>query len=597
MSVVSARSTMTTVSSILKSGNLRGNLQASNKNRVTFELPKNLSQILINYEQGTERKNYQALVLTLKEANIKDIEFLALLQEVKTCISQLNNDHAELVDSLLQVSWIKRNKEATDAYKAFLEDLVCVHTYHCMRVIQRLISFLTIEEVGQKWEDNKPCEQDIVVMNHIHNVFSKFLKIIPMSNDLLLKSLKDKYPWRKKSSYLHQRYLYFLLQITEYAPQLRTDILLTIVEKLTSLDVHISREVILDYRRELEDDEEEEIFQMDSENNTEIKDHPLAHTLDICMDMFMTYIYDCCHPDGKMNQDNVKKMYFELLQCFEKIILPTEWPSQIQFVMFYFCSFNTGIAKAFLSWLWQKVVNENGQTHTNIRQVSICYIESLLARGNFITFSLLTDYIKKMSVWINEYIKSHNKPEHAYCDVSAHAVFYSMCKAVFYVVAFKSRDLTSTPENLKFLENLGLGNMVTCNLNPLRACDARFVQRFADVMRDYEIVYCHSKINDNLRNNLPVIQTTKKFVKQLEVFYPFDAYVLLQSSEKIKPIYQEYQAANPALRSKEILNTENSNMENDEDDYMDDFGTPHPEDSVINPLMEQCSSPPNFMET
>lgn len=162
--------------------------------------------------------------------------------------------------------------------------------------------------------------------------------------------------------------------------------------RLIILDVNAPRSEIEDYGDEVMDEDDgggEEVFKIDAIQEEEKKpppkvpsQHPLAHTLDICMEKLLEYVYDVCHPHGKLDMESAKSLYFDLLQVFETTILPTWASHHVQFVMFYICSFKSNIAEAFLNWLWLKVSNPN--VAPVIRQSAVAYIASLLARANFI---------------------------------------------------------------------------------------------------------------------------------------------------------------------------------------------------------------------
>lgn len=67
MSVISSRSG--SIESILKAPGVR--LAHLVQRKVNFELPKNLKDILLNYEAGCDRKVYEDLICILKDAHIK----------------------------------------------------------------------------------------------------------------------------------------------------------------------------------------------------------------------------------------------------------------------------------------------------------------------------------------------------------------------------------------------------------------------------------------------------------------------------------------------------------------------------------------------
>lgn len=156
------------------------------------------------------------------------------------------------------------------------------------------------------------------------------------------------------------------------------------------LDVNIPR---------LETDNEDEDFMDDSEcdsthvnENNVVEDnnitqtdkiHPIAHKLDVCMKLILKYIHNSCFVEGVLQIESLKSLYFDMLQIFETVILPTYASQYVQYIMFYICSFKTAVVEAFVDWLWRKVSNPN--IPSIMRQSSVAYIASLLVTGNFIT--------------------------------------------------------------------------------------------------------------------------------------------------------------------------------------------------------------------
>lgn len=50
--------------------------------------------------------------------------------------------------------------------------------------------------------------------------------------------------------------------------------------------------------------------------------------------------------------------------------------------------------------------------------------------------------------------------------------------------------------DIKFLENLNLGKIVSSSLNPLLVCNPSIINYFARVARKYELMYCFTLLND-----------------------------------------------------------------------------------------------------
>lgn len=137
-----------------------------------------------------------------------------------------------------------------------------------------------------------------------------------------------------------------------------------------------------------EDNNDEDVFTMDdcksvkSDSRTK---NLVAHTLDVCLDRIFNFIVVECHDldTGVLNWDKTKSIYQTLINIFEKIILPTYNIHHVQFVMFFLCSFKSTITDAFITFLCKKVFSPN--IASVIRQTSVAYVASLLARGAFIS--------------------------------------------------------------------------------------------------------------------------------------------------------------------------------------------------------------------
>lgn len=112
---------------------------------------------------------------------MQDDELIELLVEVRQSISLLGPTHKIFIEALLSINWMNRCHEATTAYKEFLEDLVCVHIYHCKLVLDKLVSqFKPSSDDVEEWKNNEPRKEEIQPLDHIHDVIQKFLMIVPM---------------------------------------------------------------------------------------------------------------------------------------------------------------------------------------------------------------------------------------------------------------------------------------------------------------------------------------------------------------------------------------------------------------------------------
>lgn len=156
--------------------------------------------------------------------------------------------------------------------------------------------------------------------------------------------------------------------------------------RLILLDVNAPRDEIL----AAENDQDEDIFSMEvdkaQQKTTDLNEtkHPIAHTLDICLDKILNFFIAECYDSqtGELNWLRTKNLYQTMIEVFDKVILPTYNSHHVQFAMFFLCSFKITLSEGFLTYLWKKVCNPS--VPSIHRQSAVGYIASLLARSTFI---------------------------------------------------------------------------------------------------------------------------------------------------------------------------------------------------------------------
>lgn len=55
--------------------------------------------------------------------------------------------------------------------------------------------------------------------------------------------------------------------------------------------------------------------------------------------------------------------------------------------------------------------------------------------------------MQQIAEWIHSYIATQDGLECVNSDVRVHAVFYSVCQALFYLVAFRHKDLIESKKS------------------------------------------------------------------------------------------------------------------------------------------------------
>ncbi|CAG9773105.1 unnamed protein product [Ceutorhynchus assimilis] len=569
----SSRSSMGTPSILKKSSSLKRRLTSlvQTPSKVRFQLPhsQKVKNILEAYIKNQETKEYLSLVCLIRDAELLDEDLSLLLNEASECISLLNQDLRLFVEALLSVKWVHRSADVVKEYQGFIVNLLSAHNYHAKFVIFKLVQLFLPGPNDPEWPDGKITEDDRQKCINIHIVIKILLDVVPMCKDLLLQSINKQYPYYNKPVHTQEFYLHNLLMILTYQPIFKPDILHLIFTKLIIMDVNAPKEEI-----QKQKGNEEEIFQMDEDSKsvttsktafTEINRTSLGHTLDICMDLMLNYIIgECNNENGELDWEKTKILYHNLITIFDKVILPTYSSHHVQFVMFALCALKSTVTEAFLNYLWKKVSNPN--IAIVLRQAAVTYIASLVARGSFVPLSIVKGTMQQISEWIHAYTANQDGLECVNSDVRVHAVFYSVCQALFYLVAFRHKDLVDRKRNIVFLESLQLGKMVTNRLNPLRVCQPAVAQNFAAVTRKYQLAYCYTVMDHNSRNCMPVIYQDEKGSQVisdhvLSDFYPFDPYILEKSGAKVWPHYKNYH--------EEVEMDIDNSKESDVDDFLE----------------------------
>ncbi|XP_025225189.1 RNA polymerase I-specific transcription initiation factor RRN3 isoform X2 [Theropithecus gelada] len=511
------------------------------------------------------------------------------------------NDFELLKNQLLdpdikRLPWLNRSQTVVEEYLAFLGNLVSAQTVFLRPCLSMIASHFVPPRViikegdvdvsdSEDEDDNLPANFDTC-----HRALQIIARYVPSTPWFLMPILVEKFPFVRKSERTLECYVHNLLRISVYFPTLRHEILELIIEKLLKLDVNASRQDIEDAEETATQtcggtDSTEGLFNMDEDEETEHDTkagpaqldqmvHPVAERLDILMSLVLSYMKDVCYVDGKVDNSKTKDLYRDLINIFDKLLLPTHASCHVQFFMFYLCSFKLGFAEAFLEHLWKKL--QDPSNPAIIRQAAGNYIGSFLARAKFIPLITVKSCLDLLVNWLHIYLNNQDSGTKAFCDVALHGPFYSACQAVFYTFVFRHKQLLSgnLKEGLRYLQSLNFERIVMSQLNPLKVCLPSVVNFFAAITNKYQLVFCYTIIERNNRQMLPVIRSTaggdsvQTCTNPLDTFFPFDPCVLKRSKKFIDPIYQiwEDMSAEELQEFKKPMKKEI--VEDEDDDFL-----------------------------
>ncbi|NXK05698.1 RRN3 factor, partial [Herpetotheres cachinnans] len=543
--------------------------------RKTVRFGGSLADILLKYEKG-DTTDFELLKHQLSDPDIKDAQIINWLHEFRASVAYLTKELEQLVSILLKLPWLRRSREVVEEYLGFLGNLVSAQTVHlrpCLRMIvsQFVPPRITITEDDVDISDSDDDDENLSEnFNTCHRALQTVARYVPSTPQFLMPILVENFPFINKSERTLECYVHNLLRVTVYLPTLRLQILELIIEKLLKLDVSTPHQDIEEKKKTANNSDSEEksteegLFDMEEDeerkgnkvvsSSSERMAHPLAERLDILMTILFSYIKDVCHVDGKLDINNTKDLYRDLVSVFDMLILPTHASCHVQYFMFYICSFKLGLAEAFLDHLWKKLHDPNNPSV--IRQTAGSYIGSFLARAKFIPVVTVKACLDLLVNWMHKYIDNQDTGANVYCDVALHGPFYSTCQAVFYTLIFRHKQLLdgNLRKGLSYLQSLNFERIVIKKKNPLKICIPSVVNLFAakkknlliyfsfsliQIFVKYQLVFCYTIIERNNRQFIPVVRSgtggdlVQTCTNPLDSFFPFDPYMLKRYSLKI----------------------------------------------------------------
>ncbi|XP_067941269.1 RNA polymerase I-specific transcription initiation factor RRN3-like [Watersipora subatra] len=532
--------------------------------------PDSFTSALEDYARGQHRY-IDSIIRQLQAPECKDRYMAEILQRLRNCVSMLVREHYEVVvGAILAIDWTNKSADVIKAYHAFIVNLISAHSIYTPSVLRALVGLFLPRSRGVvpkegillgdlEMETRRMREQE---MGHVHNVLISILKAVPTAVPMLLEAIKQSCPYvlHKDSSYL-EYFIQNILHTSTYCPTIRADALSLVIEKMIYLDVRASRERIEEAESDSEDEEDTELFHMEtdldqSQTNKRRNRLDEADRMDTVMCIFFSYIDKVAkNTDGSLNWEATRKLYLELLKHFEKIILPTYECCHTQYLLFYLVSLKQNLADGFMDYLWKKVKNPN--EHQVYRKAAICYLASFIVRAKFVSIRSAADAVSLMCQWIHQYISTvHHNSMHN--DVVHHGTFYSVVQAVMYILAFRQREFLDMDKAESFFLGLSLQTIITCKLNPLRIVLPVVARTFSSFVRKHQLAFCDAIME---RNNRLIVPTANESGEgqHLESYFPFDPYLLIRSSGKISEIYRMFEG-------KAIVDMKLEKSSNDEED-------------------------------
>ena len=444
---------------------------------------------------------------------------------------------------------------------------------------------------------------------------------------MLSSVLTSRFPNASDSKRAHVSFVHNLLKIIEYAPELQSEILSLITERLVKIDVQVQVDLedlaedagegvvqgISDLQSRIteeidgEDDSEDDSDESDDEDvdpdaqrAKEIMSN--VEKLDVILDILFSYYAPLFSEPSGQARDSALEI---LLSQFTTIILPTYRSRHTQFLLFHFAQTTPDPIDHFVGTCVQFASDKTRPAI--MRQSAAAYLASFVARGIHVSSSIVRDVFDSIGSQLSSY-RAEYEPSCRSPDRRRYSSYYSLLQALLYIFCFRWRDLEAGPgeqadnDDIPLLDDLPhmwipgiketLAQNIFSKLNPLKVCSPAIVSEFAKIAYHLGIIYVFHLLETNKRlrlsqftgslerdlaYNLPERETAlsgrkEESYQQLDEYFPFDPYHLPRSKRWIEGDYRVWKAI-PGMEDGEDKGESEEEEEEGEEEEEEGTGT------------------------
>lgn len=526
-------------------------------------------------------------------------------------VSLLNKSRSDLVYAILESPWLQRPEEYATIYIRFLANLVSAQGVYLSDALRMLVENLTAGESSLirhggtmlRWYEDPPSRGSSQALDvasrsqihaRVHRALQYILRLIPSASSLLSSILARTFPHESDSRRTHAFYVRNLLKLISYAPELESEILALVTERLVKIDVQVQvdledlAEEVGDgvvqeipgikshFDEDMDDSEssEDESVTSDQTGNAEAeRSKNITKKVEI-MDLILDLLFE--HYTEIISRNSTQS-HFEalniLLSQFITIILPTHRSRHTQFLIFHFAQLSPTLIDTFVGTCVQ--ITFDKIQPAIFRQAAAAYLASFVARGTHVPSNIVRDVFDFIGVEL-ERLRDEHEPTCRGPNLRRYSSFYALVQALMYIFCFRWRDLEysfgeefeddDTPplygdeHQWKSGVKEILSQNIFSKLNPLKVCSPAIVNEFARVANHLGIIYVFHLLETNKRIQLtqhcgslaygnshsqPERETALSARKDdshqhLDEYFPFDPYHLPKSRRWIETDYREW---------------------------------------------------------
>lgn len=520
-----------------------------------------------------ETADYEKLILDLRDLRIDDPasdKFLQLrLRAMSQAVSFINErDHEILLSHVLGMSLWMHGLEVADALTEFVINLATANgrcVVQCLDMLVRnflppscglpvFIDFFSRRALMKGMPKEMLVQQKAAhmerkeaVLNRLHFAIGRIAELVPMTAFRLQPVILQRMPHRIVDKEWNALYLENMLRLEQSSAEdfIQKQMLMAVVDRLIEIDVEIRWEDIV---RE-EDSNKVFVFDMELDETSEENETgsidptgrfsnldgerkqtlgAVADKMDILMDMTLQHL-QVCADEGRNGQ-----VFDVLMKSFQSTILDTYKSKFTQFLIFHVCSLApTTCGAKFAALLCDTLIST--ERAPNTRMCAAAYLASYLARAKYLPLAVISSSLERIVGWCVKYAPRQNEKKGGLAvDGGVSGVFFSACQAVMYILCFRMKKLMDDSEQHTVLSSLPIEQLLRHNLNPLKLCLPSIVEEFLKQAKAAQLVDSRLLSEINMAVEL-LPSSTFGGINRLDMFFPFDPYLLKQSDRFIRP--------------------------------------------------------------
>ncbi|KAI9828660.1 MAG: hypothetical protein M1832_001763 [Thelocarpon impressellum] len=527
-------------------------------------------------------------------------------------VSRLNKSCSGLVHAILGGDWLGRDDAFVSLYVQFLGNLVSAQGGYVDAVLAMLVGNLVSLPASTGRLPEFPLVRRPQLHARTHMALKYLLQLVPSASSVLSPILSSNFPHSSDSKRAHTEYIENLLRLVGYAPELKSETLALITDRLVKIDIQVQIDMedleeevgdglVQEVSRHLEgevnrshsgsddddddNDDDDDVHSVSSHGSLDEEARRLREVTASVqkMDAIMDILFRFHEPSYLVPSSIESQSAFRLLlNHFAVIILPTYRSRHTQFLLFHFAQTSPLLMDEFVG-ACAHLAFEQGRP-TILKQSSAAYLASFIARGAHVPTQIVQDAFNVLGDHL-DLVRAKEEPSCRGPDLRRYGTYYAMVQALLYIFCFRWRDLLASPEDYveeddaalfdstAFVWAPGIRDILTRTIyskfNPLKVCSPSIVNEFARIAHHLRFMYVYPLIETNKRLRLSqrvgaaqsrtcggetdrqTALTARKDEEYqlLDAYFPFDPYHLPISKRWIAGDYVDWRGI-PGLDDK-----------------------------------------------